>query len=330
MVVAEEEHAAYRSELESNGADIYILNREDPVRHCAEIVARHRADILHLNIWRNYAYYRDLTKELHIPVGISYHAAPNHRHGKYFTLLSGLRNGWASYAHLLDRFKHFTFHMACCETMSNYLMSLAPKSVKKKIFAIPNAVPLRGHVRVRSINAGPIRFLQVGGLEERKQPLASLRAFRQLQKEIKDVRLTFLGTGSLYTRLRDEVATNGDTNVDIAGATKDVATYYQTHDVLLLPSTAEGLPYALLEAGSYAMPAIASDVGGVHECVRDGRTGYLLKWTNRHTICNAMRKFAMNEKRCVEMGHEMQKLITQQHGMDLFGDRLANMYESMS
>lgn len=56
-----------------------------------------------------------------------------------------------------------------------------------------------------------------------------------------------------------------------------VMKYYATHEIdwFMLLSTSEGLPVSILEAMSFGVPVIATDVGGVSEAV-DDETGLLL------------------------------------------------------
>lgn len=54
--------------------------------------------------------------------------------------------------------------------------------------------------------------------------------------------------------------------------------YYKTNavDVFINPSRSEGIPQAIMEASSFGIPIIATDVGGTSEIVRDGKNGYLI------------------------------------------------------
>jgi colanic acid/amylovoran biosynthesis glycosyltransferase len=61
-------------------------------------------------------------------------------------------------------------------------------------------------------------------------------------------------------------------------ANKDLLNYYENNriDLFLNTSSSEGLPVSIMEAQSYGIPVIATDVGGVGEIVKE-RTGHLLR-----------------------------------------------------
>lgn len=59
---------------------------------------------------------------------------------------------------------------------------------------------------------------------------------------------------------------------------REVQRFYATHPVtaFLNVSESEGIPVSIMEAQSYGIPVIATDVGGTSEIVRDGVNGVLL------------------------------------------------------
>lgn len=54
--------------------------------------------------------------------------------------------------------------------------------------------------------------------------------------------------------------------------------FYQEHhvDVFVNVSSSEGVPVSIMEALSFGIPAVATDVGGTHEIICDGANGYLI------------------------------------------------------
>lgn len=59
---------------------------------------------------------------------------------------------------------------------------------------------------------------------------------------------------------------------------QELMEYYRKNpvDCFVNTSSSEGLPVSIMEACSFGIPAVATDVGGTAEIVRDGRTGFLL------------------------------------------------------
>jgi colanic acid/amylovoran biosynthesis glycosyltransferase len=59
-------------------------------------------------------------------------------------------------------------------------------------------------------------------------------------------------------------------------ALQDVPARLERARLLAAPSRSEGFPNAVLEAYERGVPAVAADVGGIHEVVRQGETGFLI------------------------------------------------------
>ena len=66
-------------------------------------------------------------------------------------------------------------------------------------------------------------------------------------------------------------------SVRFLGWQDDIRPVLDAADVMALPSRAEGLPLAILEAMSLAKPVVASAVNGIPDAVVDGETGYLVR-----------------------------------------------------
>jgi glycosyltransferase involved in cell wall biosynthesis len=59
----------------------------------------------------------------------------------------------------------------------------------------------------------------------------------------------------------------------------ELLTWYAANsiDLFINLSETEGLPVSMMEAGSFAIPVIATNVGGVSEIIQHGLNGFLLK-----------------------------------------------------
>lgn len=58
----------------------------------------------------------------------------------------------------------------------------------------------------------------------------------------------------------------------------DVMNYYKNNNISVFVnvSSSEGIPVSIMEACSFGIPVIATDVGGTHEIVQNGENGFLL------------------------------------------------------
>ncbi len=119
----------------------------------------------------------------------------------------------------------------------------------------------------------------VGRLEERKGHGDFLLAVRAMLGPANGLgpQALIVGDGPLRARLERQAADLGlaDT-VRFVGAVADVRTPLAAMDVFLLPSRAEGMSNALLEAMAAGRPVVATAVGGTREAVDADRTGILV------------------------------------------------------
>jgi glycosyltransferase involved in cell wall biosynthesis len=65
-------------------------------------------------------------------------------------------------------------------------------------------------------------------------------------------------------------------NVLLLGSRDDVPRLLAAMDAFILTSRMEANPISILEAMSVGLPVVSTNVGSIHEAVRDGKTGYLI------------------------------------------------------
>ena len=87
--------------------------------------------------------------------------------------------------------------------------------------------------------------------------------------------VSFFGQGINREGLESLAAKLGVQNVSFEGHTRDVIGIWRNHHALVLPSRAEGMPLALVEAMMCGRPGIVTSVGGNAEVVEDRVTGFL-------------------------------------------------------
>lgn len=103
-----------------------------------------------------------------------------------------------------------------------------------------------------------------------------------LSEEKKKLHWTHFGGGDSLDDLKAYAAEHLQfMKTDFPGTVKneDLLAYYRTHPVdwFVNTSSSEGLPVSIMEACSFGIPIVATDVGGTSELVREDETGHLLK-----------------------------------------------------
>jgi glycosyltransferase involved in cell wall biosynthesis len=130
---------------------------------------------------------------------------------------------------------------------------------------------------------GPLTVLFVGAYGRAKgldELIASIAAVR---RNGHDVRLDVVGheyRAGERVRLEALGATSGVGDaVDFHEPVRPdvLRRYYESADIISLPSWREGFPMALLEGMAFGLPPVATAVGGIPELIEDGVSGILVE-----------------------------------------------------
>jgi glycosyltransferase involved in cell wall biosynthesis len=112
------------------------------------------------------------------------------------------------------------------------------------------------------------RFLFVGGDFERKGGPLLLEALQSLQRP-----------WHLDVVTKSPLAATPQISVhrDLMPNTPELYTLFKAADVFVFPTTADCVPWVVVEAMAAGLPVIATKIGAIPEAVEDGRTGILLQ-----------------------------------------------------
>jgi glycosyltransferase involved in cell wall biosynthesis len=154
----------------------------------------------------------------------------------------------------------------------------------------------------------------VGRLAETKGQEVLLKAFARVYEKYPKSWLIITGKGRLDSELRGLSAElNIDERVVFLGYRTDIPEVLKALDVFVLPSIAEGLPGALLEAMATSIPVIASRVGGVPEILNDPSLGIMLSPSSTNELASAMERLrSMDEIRRNMMGEALRKRVLEE------------------
>ncbi|HOW46395.1 MAG TPA: glycosyltransferase family 4 protein [Rubrivivax sp.] len=103
----------------------------------------------------------------------------------------------------------------------------------------------------------------------------------------------------------------------------DVESYYRCADVLVLPSSREGLPNVVLEAMACSLPCVAARASGSRELIVDGETGFTYAPGDVDALGNALQRCLGPEGPA--MGANARRLAEQRYSIS----RVADAYEAL-
>ena len=108
-----------------------------------------------------------------------------------------------------------------------------------------------------------------------KRPEDVVRIFQRIRNKL-PAKLLLMGTGEGIETVRHLVKEEGlEDDVFFKGKEQNIDQYVASSDLMLLPSSQESFGLAALEAMSYGVPVIATQVGGLPELIVHGQSGYL-------------------------------------------------------
>lgn len=233
--------------------------------------------------------------------------------------------------------------MECLVTVSKaggdeYRAAGFPES---RIRKIPNGVliPERG----KESYAQGINVVTISRLSKEKGMDILLEAWKRVSKEIKGARLSIIGSGPLEGELKELSHSLGlDGSVFFIGTIDAVGKYLESSDLFVLPSRTEGVSNALLEALSYGIPCIATEVGGTPEIfgVEDrrmiprgtywiARYGTLTRPEDAEGLSNAMLYLMGNERSRQEIGIRARAHVAENYSIDAIAGGYAELYRSL-
>ena len=209
-----------------------------------------------------------------------------------------------------------------------------------RIVYIPNGVAIPPQEKAQYGQV--LRVLTVARLDRQKGMDILLRAWANIVREEETLKLIIIGNGPLERELKMLSQSLGVIeSVEFTGEVKNVQEYLRDADLFILPSRAEGMPNALLEAMSYGIPCIATNVGGNVELIgmQDktisngeysiGENGLLVNPDDAKGLSEAILYFIRNREAREKMGRKGRKFIEENFPMDLVADRYIALYMRM-
>jgi glycosyltransferase involved in cell wall biosynthesis len=200
-----------------------------------------------------------------------------------------------------------------------------------RIAVVSNAVEPGTPVR-QAGPAEPVHVLFLGEVEDRKGAFLLLQAWSQLA----DVAFPggadlVMAGGGAVTQARSLVQELGiGDQVRVTGwvAPAEVAALLTESHVLVLPSTFEGQPMAVLEAMAHGLCVVATDVGGVSDLVDD--CGVLIPVGDQTALVDALRQVISDSELRASLGTRAFRRVQDKFDVNHTWKSLDALYEELA
>ncbi len=119
----------------------------------------------------------------------------------------------------------------------------------------------------------------------------------------KNIVFIIAGDGSGYEKYETMIKNKSLTDkIYMLGHVNDIDSFYNAIDINTLTSLSESFPYALLEGARMKKATISTDVGGISEMIKDGKTGYLVKTMDTKGLCEKILLLSENAQLRKKLG----------------------------
>jgi len=157
----------------------------------------------------------------------------------------------------------------------------------------------------------PTVICTMGKLGQRKGTYDLLEAIPAILSEFPEVEFWICGDGEIE-KVKQVVENKGlEKNVKLLGwvSGDEKEEIYLSTSIYVLPSYFEGMPRSILEAMSYGLPVIATNVNAIPELIEDGNTGILIEPGDANTLAGTVLKLLRDKQMRILMGQSARKSI---------------------
>lgn len=235
-------------------------------------------------------------------------------------IVGGIRNAKLDAKKLpIQRFIHN--RLSTYTIFNNYtgLDELKSRGFKNQnAVVISNGFELNTHTITRQENP-IINIITVGRFVQQKGYFVALKLMAALKQQGYNFKYLLIGYGELESQIRAEIiALQLSSQVEVIINPSDINSYYQMADIYLCTSFFEGLSNTVMEALSYSLPVVATDVGDNNRLVQHEKNGYIVSDMSPESFTEPLKKLITSSALRNVMGAESYKIIKENYSVDAF------------
>ncbi|CBS88794.1 glycosyltransferase family 4 protein [Azospirillum lipoferum] len=295
----------------------------------AWILARRRASVVHINVSERGSFLRKAAVQA--VAGLLSCPTVVHLHGASF--VEYFEGG--PFARAISRwlFNRCGRVVVLGDNWRDYLVQ-SVRTDPRKIRVLYNAVPDVGAdlgTRPPPEPGAVLSLLVLANLSERKGIGTLLRACALLKERGQPFRVTIGGGGDVdgYRAMAAELGVAEECSFLGWIGREEAHAHIRSHDMLLLPSTHEGLPMVILEALSARLPVITTPVGSIPEVLTDGKTARIIPVNDSAALADAVVEVGNDPALYSRLAEQGRRLFLKQFVIDAYAKSLLAIYQEL-
>lgn len=196
-----------------------------------------------------------------------------------------------------------------------------------KLRLLPNGTEIPEHPRSASSSAPEICIGAVGRFVKQKDFGLLIDVIGRLKDRGRAVRGVIVGDGPEMPLIKRRVAELGLTEiVTLPGMDTCVSRWYRQFDIYACSSNEEGLPVTIIEAMSYGLPVVSTDVGAIREVVRDGVDGRIVAPGQAEALTDALEELIDRPEQLATFGQNARERAKAQFSIEAVAGTLERTY----
>jgi len=154
-----------------------------------------------------------------------------------------------------------------------------------------------------------------------------IEAFVNLSKKYNNLKLLLVGDYEEHLnpiKNENKILIDSLDSIITVGFQNDIRDFLSITDLFVLPSYREGLPNSLIEAGSFGIPLLATNINGCNEIIDDGITGILVEKKSAKKLEEAIDKLLEDKEFYNSIKLKVRDRIIEKYEQKYFWNELKN------
>ena len=199
----------------------------------------------------------------------------------------------------------------------------------KNTKTVDEQVKLRNHYKIQKDD---FVLTFVGRIVKDKGINELVESFKSLLSKYSNIKLLLVGDYEEHLNpIKKENKDFIDTTDSIitVGFQDDIRDFLSITDLFVLPSYREGLPNSLIEAGSFGIPLIASNINGCNEIIRENETGLLVDKKSLKSLEDGIEKLLTDKELYNHIKLKVRDEMTKKYDQSYFWEELKSEFKNI-